>query len=515
MDKAKILIVDDLVENLYSLEQIIEKEDREIISASSGNEALKLARQHEFALVITDVQMPEMNGFEFVEIFRSKKENQHVPVIFATAINKEKKYVIKGYSEGAVDYLYKPLDPNIVSAKVDIFVTLYNQKRALEVQNHELAALNNLKNKFLGMAAHDIRNPLSIIEFHSKSLLTELKPVLDDPAKVQELENIVVSTNFAQNLVNDFLDISKMESENIDLAEEMVDVRCFLETNLRFNQVFADKKKIKLIGDLDVEDLETAFDKNKMNQVLNNLISNAIKFSHEGTSIRLMAQQKKGRLVISIQDEGQGIPENEIERLFDPFAKTSVKSTAGEKSTGLGLMIVKKIVKAHNAFITVSSKVGVGTCFSLELPIKKITPETSTDTSGAERNPQLDDSFKIVVVDDDILMRTLTEMVFSKIGGNITMLEDGASFLEQVDTLNPDLVFTDINMPGINGYDLVKEIRSKGIDIPIFGLTGFVNEEVQTLSKQSGMDGIYEKPPVENILKHLISQIHEDRVAAT
>ncbi|MEX0362503.1 MAG: two-component system response regulator, partial [Allomuricauda sp.] len=117
MDKAKILIVDDLVENLYSLEQIIEREDREIISATSGNEALKLARKHEFALVITDVQMPEMNGFEFVEIFRSKKNTQNVPVIFATAINKEKKYVIKGYSEGAVDYLYKPLDQKSLRPK--------------------------------------------------------------------------------------------------------------------------------------------------------------------------------------------------------------------------------------------------------------------------------------------------------------------------------------------------------------------------------------------------------------
>ncbi|MGX1930559.1 hybrid sensor histidine kinase/response regulator [Flagellimonas sp. 2504JD4-2] len=513
MDKAKILIVDDLVENLYSLEQIIENEDREIISATSGNEALKLARTHEFALVITDVQMPEMNGFEFVEIFRSKKENKHIPVIFATAINKEKQYVIKGYSEGAVDYLYKPLDPDIVSAKVDIFVTLFNQKRALELQNRELDALNKLKSKFLGMAAHDIRNPLAIIEFYSKSLLTELKLVLKDASKIQELENIVVSTKFAQNLVNDFLDISKMESGNIDLTEEMVEVQSFLETNIRFNQVFADKKNISLKSKIKVDKLTSAFDKNKMNQVLNNLITNAIKFSHEGTTIRLEAEKKGNTLILSLQDEGLGIPKSEIDQLFNPFAKTSVKSTAGEKSTGLGLMIVKKIVDAHNAKISVISEVGVGSCFKIELPIKELEPtETQSEQIAGEEIQLEDEKLNIVVVDDDILMRTLTEVVFSKIGGNITMLEDGASLLDQVDSLNPDLVFTDINMPGISGYELVKEMRSKGVSIPIFGLTGLINDEVQSLSKKSGMDGVYEKPPVETMLKHIISQVCEERV---
>ncbi|WP_420400938.1 response regulator [Flagellimonas sp.] len=514
MDKAKILIVDDLVENLYSLEQIIEREDREIISATSGNEALKLARKHEFALVITDVQMPEMNGFEFVEIFRSKKSTQNVPVIFATAINKEKEYVIKGYSEGAVDYLYKPLDPEIVAAKVDIFVTLYNQKRTLEQQYQELDTLNQLKNKFLGIAAHDIRNPLAIIEFYSKSLLNELEPVLKDPAKIQELENIFVSTKFAQNLVNEFLDVSKIESGNMDLEEEMVDVGHFLENSIQFNQVFANNKKISLIGDIQVNGLQTAFDRNKMNQVFNNLITNAIKFSHEGTSIHLKAHQKDDHLVISLEDEGQGIPKNEIITLFDPFAKTSVKSTAGEKSTGLGLMIVKKIVDAHQAEITVTSKVGVGSCFTIELPIRELgTLEPISNQFDEQELPSQDEQLNIVVVDDDILMRTLSEVVFSKIGGNITMLEDGEALLDQVEAINPDLIFTDINMPGISGYDLAKEIRNKGIEIPIFGLTGFINDEVQALSKKSGIDGVYEKPPVENMLKHLISQVNEQRAS--
>ncbi|MEO9510712.1 MAG: response regulator [Flavobacteriaceae bacterium] len=513
MEKAKILIVDDLEENLYSLEHIIEKEDREIITANSGNEALKLARIHEFALVITDVQMPEMNGFEFVEIFRSRKNTKNVPVIFATAISKEKEYVIKGYSEGAVDYLYKPLDPSIVSAKVDIFVTLYNQKRALQLQYEELDTLNQLKNKFLGMAAHDIRNPLAIIEFYSKSLIAELKPILKDPEKLHELENIFISAKFAQNLVNDFLDISKIESGNIELEEEMVDVGQFIDSNMLFNQVFASKKNIKLVGEIKTKNLKTAFDKNKINQVFNNLITNAIKFSHESTSVYLKAEHVGDHLLLSVRDEGQGIPENEMNHLFDAFTQTSVKSTAGEKSTGLGLMIVKKIVDAHNAEISVSSEVGKGSCFTVKLPIKKL--EIQGDIARDDMNqkiPHDKDDLNIVVVDDDVMMRTLSEVIFNKIGGNITMLEDAEALLDQVDSINPDLVFTDINMPGMNGYDLAKQIRDKGINVPIFGLTGFIDDEVQTLSKNSGMDGLYEKPPMENMLKHIIAQVYEERM---
>ncbi|MEX0315111.1 MAG: ATP-binding protein, partial [Allomuricauda sp.] len=352
------------------------------------------------------------------------------------------------------------------------------------------------------------------IEFYSKSLLNELEPVLKDPAKIQELENIFVSTKFAQNLVNEFLDVSKIESGNMDLEEEMVDVGHFLENSIQFNQVFANNKKISLIGDIQVNGLQTAFDRNKMNQVFNNLITNAIKFSHEGTSIHLKAHQKDDHLVISLEDEGQGIPKNEIVTLFDPFAKTSVKSTAGEKSTGLGLMIVKKIVDAHQAEITVTSKVGVGSCFTIELPIRELgTLEPVSNQFAEQELPSQDEQLNIVVVDDDILMRTLSEVVFSKIGGNITMLEDGEALLDQVEAINPDLIFTDINMPGISGYDLAKEIRNKGIEIPIFGLTGFINDEVQALSKKSGIDGVYEKPPVENMLKHLISQVNEQRAS--
>ena len=134
MDKVKILIIDDLPENLFVLEEILAQEDREIISATNGNDALRLARQHEFAIILSDVQMPEMDGFELVYLLRTNKKTMHIPVILLTALSKEEKYVHRGYSRGAVDYIFKPLDPKIVSAKVDTFITIYRQRKMLEEQ---------------------------------------------------------------------------------------------------------------------------------------------------------------------------------------------------------------------------------------------------------------------------------------------------------------------------------------------------------------------------------------------
>ncbi|MBV6655348.1 MAG: response regulator, partial [Mameliella sp.] len=146
-EKVKILLVDDKPENLFSLEAILEGEDREIICAGSGNEALKLAIKNRFALILSDVQMPGMDGFEMVEILRSNPKNKHIPIIFVTAISKEEQYVYKGYNEGAVDYLFKPLDATIVRAKTEIFIALYKQQRQLESQKKELQLLNRQKNE--------------------------------------------------------------------------------------------------------------------------------------------------------------------------------------------------------------------------------------------------------------------------------------------------------------------------------------------------------------------------------
>ncbi|ETR72425.1 MAG: Response regulator receiver sensor signal transduction histidine kinase [Candidatus Magnetoglobus multicellularis str. Araruama] len=217
-------------------------------------------------------------------------------------------------------------------------------QRELEQKNVELAQLNEQKNYFLGMAAHDLRNPMGAI-FNSSELLIEedLGPLNDEQKEM--IASIKQSSEFMLNLVNDFLDIAHIESGKLTLKKEDVDLLNLLKANVHFNHNFAVKKGISL--DFHYSQTEIfptiSLDASKFQQVMNNLISNAIKYTYSGGAVQVKLEKKDNHIHIEVQDNGQGIPEDEIKNLFAPFQRTSVESTAGEKSTGLGLVIVKKL----------------------------------------------------------------------------------------------------------------------------------------------------------------------------
>lgn len=240
--------------------------------------------------------------------------------------------------------------------------------RELQKKNAELVKLNDLKNQFLGMAAHDLRNPISIILNYSEFLLDEAVDSLKEE-QIQFLGVIRKSSEFMLGLLNDLLDIAKIESGKLDLALERTDLAALIKTNVALNQVIAQKKSIQLVFQ-DYEQIpEVQADKEKIHQVLNNLISNAIKFSPAQTVIHIDVFRTGENVTVSVTDQGPGIPAEDGKKLFHPFSKTSVKSTGGEKTTGLGLAIVKKIVNGHRGNIWVESSLGKGSTFSFSLPL--------------------------------------------------------------------------------------------------------------------------------------------------
>jgi len=262
------------------------------------------------------------------------------------------------------------------SALYDELTRLNNELAALQREmakrNVDLERLNEQKNQFLGMAAHDLRNPLSIITAYSEFLIDEAADVLDQEHR-EFLSIIRNSSQFMLQLVEDLLDIAKIESGKLQLELQPVDLVALIERNVALNRVLAARKQIELDFVYDGNIPHVMLDASKAEQVLNNLINNAIKFSHPHTTVRVRAcRQGEGTedcVVIAVEDEGQGIPPEERERLFQPFVRTSVRGTAGEKSTGLGLAIVKKIVVGHGGEIWVESHVGQGTTFYVSLPI--------------------------------------------------------------------------------------------------------------------------------------------------
>lgn len=245
---------------------------------------------------------------------------------------------------------------------------LLNIQRELSKKNRELDELNNLKNHFLGMAAHDLRNPLGVIMGYSSFLIEESEGKMNEE-QMDMLQSILSSSEFMLRLLNDLLDISAIESGKFKLELAEYDLVEIVNKNVVLNNVIANKKNITIDFRCDKSIPGILLDRSKIEQVLNNLISNAVKFSPSGTAVMVSITLKENFVVVEVADKGQGIPEGEIDNLFKPFEKTSVKSTGGEKSTGLGLSIVRNLVHGHKGDIWVKSKIGEGSSFFFSLPV--------------------------------------------------------------------------------------------------------------------------------------------------
>ena len=255
-------------------------------------------------------------------------------------------------------------------------------EEALRQSNDQLRELNNQKNEFLGMAAHDLRNPIAVIQNTSLILSRYSSENLSE--KQQEfLRKIHDTSKFMLELLNNLLDISKIEAGKLELEITKNNYPNFLEKTIEFNRFFATEKSISMDLVLSNEIPPIGFDQNKIEQVLNNLISNAIKYSHPHTTITIEVLKEKAFVVTNVIDQGQGIPQDELPHVFKAFQKTSTKPTAGEKSTGLGLAIVKKIVEGHQGEIGVESEVGKGSTFFFKLPLL----DTDGVSGGSEERP--------------------------------------------------------------------------------------------------------------------------------
>lgn len=245
---------------------------------------------------------------------------------------------------------------------------LINLHRQLEKKNAELIQLNDLKNKFLGMAAHDLRNPLSIISSYASFLIFDAGNNLTEQ-QIKFLKIIEKSSRFMVNLLEDMLDFSKIESGKIEIIPEKIDLVEFIRQNVELNQVLSSGKKINLKFESSLKKIEIQADSRKLTQVLNNLIGNAVKFSFENSVVEIECRKKGDFIHISVADHGKGISPENMKLLFQPFQTLGAKGTSGEKGTGLGLYIVKKIVEAHHGYMEVKSEEGKGSVFGFYLPL--------------------------------------------------------------------------------------------------------------------------------------------------
>lgn len=379
--RETILLVDDERFNLNLLKNLLEAE-YDIMVASRGEQAIQRATGDTPPdLILLDIQMPGMDGYQVLQRLQSLPSTRAIPVIFITAMG-EVEDEAKGLALGAVDYIIKPISPPIVRARIKTHLALkqsadqqktLNQnlsdlnKRLLN-KTEELAELNQLKNLFLGMAAHDLRNPIVSIRGLSELLLEEA----DLDADTQRAFCTTIHQVSQQMLVllNDLLDIAMIESGQLVLHRSDNDLFSLLQERVDLLKPAAQAKSIPLLLEREEPLSVLYFDRARLAQVIDNLLNNAIKFSPFGCAVRVVTQRAEGGEGFAVVDQGPGIAPSDRPRLFKPFQSLSAIPTGGEKSTGMGLFIVKKMIDAHHGHILVESPQEGGSRFVVLLPPK-------------------------------------------------------------------------------------------------------------------------------------------------
>lgn len=362
-----VLLVDDLQENLVALEALIRQPGRRVFQVRSGEEALSLMLEHSFALAILDVQMPEMNGFELAELMRGAERTRTIPIVFVTAAGSDLNYAFRGYESGAVDFLYKPLDPHAVRSKVNVFVELARQRQQLQQAQAELQRAVAMRDDFMSMIAHELRNPLNSVYLQAqlrRKMLSEGRTP-DAKAFLHMVERDERQIRSMIRLLDDMLDVSRVRTGRLtvvpgpfDLAES---VRSVVEAI--GEQAHAAGVTLELAAP---PTLPCVGDEFRIEQVVTNLLTNALRYG-QGRPVSVTVATSGTEALVSVRDRGMGIAPEDQERIFEQFERA--QGDAQVPGLGLGLYIAREIAQAHRGQLAVRSTPGEGAEFILSLPL--------------------------------------------------------------------------------------------------------------------------------------------------
>ncbi|MEK9149837.1 MAG: hybrid sensor histidine kinase/response regulator [Candidatus Desantisbacteria bacterium] len=348
-ERVNILLVDDTSANLLSGKAILAELGQNIVCAHSGEDALKYLLHEDFAVILMDVNMPGLDGFETAALIRQRPRSVHTPIIFVTATGTTEMERAKGYLFGAVDYIFSPVTPEILRAKVSAFCDLFRMSRAFKLQAEELSSLNErlieldrLKSNFISMASHELKTPITSIMGFSELLLDE---EMDRKQKKEYLQIIYEEAKRLTSILNDLLDISRIEEGKRTILKVAVNLREIIEDSILRLKNEAMKKKIRIINTVS-EEIKVMADRDTLIQILINLLSNAVKYSYNDKDVAISCELSEREAIICVIDQGIGITCEELSHIFtERFYRSERSEVRSIQGTGLGLSIVKGLVE--------------------------------------------------------------------------------------------------------------------------------------------------------------------------
>ena len=563
-EKVNILLVDDQPARLLSYETILGDLGQNLVRAASGLEALEKLMKDEFAVVLLDVSMPGMDGFETATLIHEHPRFERTPIIFVTGVHVTELDRLKGYKLGAVDYVYIPVVPEILRSKVSVLVELHLQRRELQTLNRsleeanrrlelantnlqeektrELESLNQTlkrantdlehtnrilqsevaertrvemalkeadrhKDEFLAVLAHELRNPLApirnAVEIMRRSALT-------DPQLAWSRDVVERQVKHLTRLVDDLLDVSRITRGNINLSREPVAITTIVARAIETIQPLIAEQRHELTVDVPEQSLEVEGDLTRLTQVLGNLLNNAAKYTDPGGSIAVSAQRVGTDVELSVRDNGIGIPPELLPRLFQLFTQVDGAAHRAQGGLGIGLALVRQLIQMHGGSVTAYSQgPGRGSEFLIRLPLRLRGHRDPAPSTGQPPSPVERRGHRILLADDNRDALDSLATLLQCDGHEVHTAADGAEALEVAASCHPDVVLLDIGMPKLDGYEVARRIRAEpwGKDAVLIALTGWGQDEDRRRSREVGFDSHLVKPLDPEALSTLLARL--------
>lgn len=524
------LLVDDRDANLVALERLLRRDGLHLLKARSGPEALELLLKHDVALALVDVQMPGMDGFELAELMRGSDRTRRVPIVFITAGHSDQKRRFRGYETGAVDFLQKPIENDVLKSKASVFFDLHTERQEVQRQRDEMERINlenarlleesrqfaaalqdadQRKDEFLATLAHELRNPLSPI-LNGIQLLGLLQP--DDETESEEAqenaeirEMIERQVHHMVRLVDDLLEVSRITSGKIHLQTERIELaqvlRHAVETS-RPNIVETEHQLDILMPD---EKVFVNGDMTRLAQVVSNLLNNSARYTPSGGRITLTLESRGDHAKIKVGDNGIGIPTGMLDKVFELFAQVNRQHKQANGGLGIGLALVKHLVELHQGTVSVHSDgENCGAEFTVNIPL--LQPEPAFAEPVTLTRTDRNHGIKVMAVDDNTdALKSLSRLLIA-MGHDVATADTGPEGIELFETFQPRCVFLDIGMPEMDGCEVARRIRRLpgGGDACLVALTGWGQEEDRARTEAAGFDHHAVKPIAKDAIRALL-----------